>query len=274
VFNIQCGRPRWATNGIGMRLAMMLAIAAAMVINPGVAEAAGVTYTVEPFDFDGIGGMSMSVTQKQLGGALCPCVKVPYPADGLHNDAGSAAIANAALHSGDTVLGFSLGVQVISLYLSQHTPPPGVRFVLLGDTFARNDQFVAAHQGIPGDVANQVTLVVREYDGWSDSPTDKDSPNYGLAMQNAEIGAATIHDYVDARIDDPANVVTTRGNITSVLIPTQHLPLNNSRRSTGASAEADQLDAQQRPLIDSAYDRPGPTPDQLAASTGQQVRNR
>jgi hypothetical protein len=45
---------------IGMRLAMMLAIAAALVVNPGVAEAAGIPYTVEPFDFDGIGGMSMS----------------------------------------------------------------------------------------------------------------------------------------------------------------------------------------------------------------------
>lgn len=184
-----------------MRLAMMLAIAAALVINPGVAEAAGITYTVEPFDFGGIGGMSMSVTQKQLGGAMCPCVKVPYPADGLHNDAGSAAIANAPLHSGDTVLGFSLGSQVISLYLAQHTPPPGVRFVLLGDTFARNDQLVAGGQGIPGDIANPVTLVVREYDGWSDSPTNKASPNYGLALQNAEMGAATIHDYVDARIE-------------------------------------------------------------------------
>ena len=256
-------------NGLGKGLAMMLAIAVALMMNVAVADAAGVTYTVEPFDFDGVGGMSMSVTQKQLGGALCPCVKVPYPADGLHNDAGVAALANTPLHSGDTVLGFSLGSQVISLYLAQHTPPPGVRFVLLGDTFARNDQLVAVGQGIPADIANQVTLVVREYDGWSDSPTDKTSPNYGLAMQNAEMGAATIHDYVNARIDDPANVVTTRGSITSVLIPTQHLPLNKSR----PSAEADQLDAQQRPLIDSAYDRPGPTPDQLAASAGEQVRN-
>src|ERR1700744_1177059 len=181
-----------------MRPAIMLAIAAGLVITPGVPEAAGLPYTVEPFDFDGIGGMSMSVTQKQLGGAMCPCVKVPYPADGLHNDAGSAAIANAPLHSGDTVLGFSLGSQVISLYLAQHTPPPGVRFVLLGDTFARNDQLVAVSQGIPGNIANQVTLVAREYDGWSDSPTNTGSPNYQLAMRNAEQGAATIHNYVDA----------------------------------------------------------------------------
>jgi PE-PPE domain len=259
-------------NGVAMRLAMMLAIAAALVVNPGIARASGVTYTVEPFDFDGVAGMSMSVTESQLGGALCPCVKIPYPSDGLHNDAGSAAIANTPLHSGDTVLGFSLGTQVISLYLAQHTPPPGVRFVLLGDTFARNDKLVATHQGVPADIANQVTLVVREYDGWSDSPTNQASPNYGLAMRNAQLGATSIHNYVDARIDDPANVVTTRGNITSVLIPTQHLPLNTPRRQP-RPADADQLDAQQRPLIDSAYDRPVPTPEQLAASTDEQVKN-
>jgi hypothetical protein len=109
-----------------MRLAMMLAIAAALVINPGVAEAAGITYTVEPFDFGGIGGMSMSVTQKQLGGAMCPCVKVPYPADGLHNDAGSAAIANAPLHSGDTVLGFQSRIAGdLALARSTHAPTRG-----------------------------------------------------------------------------------------------------------------------------------------------------
>jgi pimeloyl-ACP methyl ester carboxylesterase len=247
-------------SGLGKGLTVMASVIVALMMNPAVANADAVTYTVEPFDLDGVGGITFSVTQTQLGGALCPCVKVPYPADGLHNDAGVAALANAPLQSGDTVLGFSLGSQVISAYLAQHTPPPGVRFVLLGDTFARNDQFVAAGQGIPADIANKVILVARQYDGWSDSPTTA-SPNYGLAMQNAQAGAATIHDYVNARLDDPANVVTTRGNITSVLIPTQHLPLNNG------------LDAQQRPLIDSAYDRPGPTPDQLAASTGEQVGN-
>ena len=97
-------------------------------------------------------------------------------------------------------------------------------------------------------------------------PTNKASPNYGLAMQNAQAGAVTIHDYVNVRLDDPANVVTTRGNITSILIPTQHLPLNNRRKNLPIAEADDRLDAEQRPLIDSAYDRPGPTPDQLAAS--------
>jgi PE-PPE domain len=257
--------------GLGIRLAALAGAIAVMATNIAVANAEGVTYTIEPFDYDSIGDMSMSVTQKQLGGRLCPCVKVPYPADGLHNDAGVAALANTAMHPGDTVLGFSLGSQVISLYLAQNTPPPGVRFVLLGDTFARNDQLVSLGQGIPPGIANHVLLVARQYDGWSDSPTVADSPNYQLATQNAQMGAASIHDYVKARLDDPANVVTTRGNITTILIPTQHLPLNRMKRLLGSDSAADELDAQQRPLVDSAYDRPSPTAEQLAASTGEQA---
>jgi hypothetical protein len=256
---------------LGIRLALLPAVIAVMAMNIAVANAAGVTYTVEPFDYDSVGGISMSITQKQLGGSLCPCAKVPYPADGLHNDAGVAALANTALHPGDTVMGFSLGSQVISLYLAQNTPPPGVRFVLLGDTFARNDQLVSMGQGIPANIANKVLLVARQYDGWSDSPTLKDSPGYQMATQNAQMGAATIHDYVKAHLDDPANVVTTRGNITAILIPTQHLPLNATKRMSGSDSAADELDPQQRPLIDSAYDRPSPTAQQLAASTGEQA---
>ena len=85
------------------------------------------------------------------------------------------------------------------------------------------------------------------------------------------MGAATIHDYVKAHLEDSANVVTTRGNITAILIPTQHLPLNRMKRMFGSDSAADELDAQQRPLVDSAYDRPSPTAEQLAASTGEQA---
>lgn len=258
---------------LGQWSAVSAIIAVALTVNPAVAHAGAVTYTVEPFDYDGVNGISMSMTKIQLGGTLCPCVKVPYPADGLHNDAGVAALANTPLHAGDTVLGFSLGSQVISLYLAQHVPPPGVRFVLLGDTFARNDQLVAVRQGVPADIANEVILMAREYDGWSDFPTVMSSPNYQLALQNAQYGAGIIHNYANARLDHPANVVTRRGNITALLIPTQHLPLNTWRRWWGQSAQADQLDAQQRPLIDSAYDRPVPTPEQRAAATSEQVAN-
>lgn len=253
-------------------LAVIASVILALMMDPAVVRAAGITYTVEPFDYDGVRGTTMWVTRNQLGGRLCPCVKVPYPADGWHNDAGVAALAKTPLRPGDTVLGFSLGSQVVSLYLAKYKPPPGVRFVLLGDTFARNDQLVWFRQGVPADIANQVILVAREYDGWSDFPTNMASPGYALAMENARAGAAAIHDYVSARLEDPANVVTTRGNITAVLIPTQQLPLNGWRRWWGQGAEADRLDAQQRPLINSAYNRPSPTLQQVAAAAAEQVR--
>lgn len=255
----------------GKGLATAVCVVVALVLPPPAVHADGMTYTVEPFDYDLIRGTSMSVTKKQLGGLLCPCTKIPYPADGFHNQDGANAIANTPLRPGDTVLGFSLGTQVVSLYLGQHVPPPGVRFILLGDTFARNDQLVVWKQGVPANIANQVIMVARQYDGWSDFPTNNRSPNYQLAMQNAQAGGAYIHDYVKARLDDPSNVITTRGNITAILIPTQRLPLNQWKRIWGQNAQADQLDAQQRPLIDSAYTRPGPTPEQIAASTAQQV---
>jgi diacyltrehalose acyltransferase len=257
--------------GLGKALAATASVIMAMSMDLPVAKAGGVTYTLEPFDFDGVNGMSQSVTQTELGGSLCPCVKVPYPADGMHNQQGATAIANTPLHSGDTVMGFSLGAQVLSLYLAQNTPPAGVRFILVGDTFARNDQLVSQGQGVPANIANQVILLARQYDGWSDSPDVTSSPNHQLALQNAQAGAASIHNYVTAQLNNPANVLTTRGNISAILIPTQHLPINIPKRWQGHAAQADQLDAEQRPLIDSAYSRPGPTPAQVAAATAEQV---
>lgn len=261
-------------SGLTKVLAIMATVIVALTIDPPVAKAAGTTYTLEPFDYDGVNGISVSLTKNQLGGTLCPCVKVPYPADGQHNDQGVAALAKTPLRAGDTVMGFSNGSQVVALYLSKYTPPAGVRFILLGDTFTHNDQVDFLGQGVPASIANQVILVARQYDGWTDYPTNIANTNYQLAWQNAQYGGGIIHDYVNARLDNPANVVVTRGNITGILIPTQHLPLNVWRRWWGQSAQADQLDAQQRALIDSAYnDRPGPTPQQVAAATSEQVAN-
>ena len=97
------------------RLVALTSVIAAMAMNVAVAHADGVTYTVEPFDYDSVAKMSSRSPRSNSGGSLCPCVKVPYPADGLHNDAGVAALANTPMHAGDTVVGFSLGSQVIPL---------------------------------------------------------------------------------------------------------------------------------------------------------------
>jgi PE-PPE domain len=131
---------------------------------------------------------------------------------------------------------------VIALYLAQHTPPPGVRFVLLGDTPTHNSQMVALGQGVPPHIGNQVILMACQYDGWSDYPMVTTSPSFSLSWRNSQMGAALIHDYVNARLGNSANVMTQQGNITAFLVPTQHLPLNDMQRLFGPSPTADALE--------------------------------
>jgi hypothetical protein len=90
-------------------------------------------------------------------------------------------------------MGFSLGTQVISQFLATHPLPAGVNVVLLGDTFWRNDQFLGHGRGVPLDIANQVTMVANEFDGWSDQPDIASSPGFGLAQQNADAGKHRVH---------------------------------------------------------------------------------
>lgn len=223
---------------------------------PPARAGAPITYTVEPFDYDGVFGINLAVTQLQFGGRYCPCEKIAYPADGFHNQQGADAIAKIPFKSGDRLMGFSLGSQVVALSLSQHTLPAGVSVVLAGWTMDHNDAMVAQGQGIPWDIANPVTIVANEYDGWSDSPTNTAAPGYWAALWNAGIGTQRLHYYAKANPDDPANVITRRGNITAVLIPTAKMPNGNEAS---------------RAEVDEAYDRPGSTPKQRSAAASQQV---
>ncbi len=43
-------------SGLGRGLSVMASIIVALMMNPAVANADSVTYTVEPFDLDGVGG--------------------------------------------------------------------------------------------------------------------------------------------------------------------------------------------------------------------------
>ncbi|HKP43411.1 MAG TPA: PE-PPE domain-containing protein [Mycobacterium sp.] len=259
-----------------------LAAAAAAGTMLLTAPAAGaMTYTLEPTDFDGVAGIVVNVTQQQLGGTLCPCTKIPYPADGLSIAQGVAALASAPLKAGDIVLGFSLGSVVASAYLNSHTPPPGVKFILLGDTSNPNGQLAAIGLlplfggGIPPNTPDPVAIISRQYDGWADWPNNIFAPGYLLAVINAIQGGNTIHnDYTEASLlNNPANVTWTQGNITYELVPTQNLPINQGWRNIGLGFVADALDAIQRPMIDAAYtNRPNPTAAQLAASTSEQAK--
>lgn len=249
--------------------------ASTTVTIPVVDPNAPITYTVEPFDYDGTLGLTMTVTQDQFGGRMCPCMKIPYPADGMpaNNQKGADAIhaAAALMKPGDTLMGFSLGVQVISLALAQHPLPAGVHVLLAGDTLARNAQLVAQGQGIPWDIANDVTMVANEYDGWSDGPDKTGDPNYAAALANATDGLSRLHYYANADPDNPANSVVQQGNIRAVLIPTQHLPQNDVLRLGFNDAAVDKIDDRQRPTINTAYSRPPSTAEQRAAATAEQV---
>jgi hypothetical protein len=258
-----------------LRTAACLIATVALVLGlaPTAAAQTSMTWTLEPFDFDGYFGYGTNLTQTDLGGTKCPCTKVPYISDGLNNQGGADNINKLALKgaikSGDTVMGFSLGSQVVALYLSQHTPPPGVRFILLAWTFQRNAQLVAVHQGVPADTPNEVTYLANEYDGWGDFP---DAPNPPwVATNNSDAGKGRIHDYRFARLDNPGNVVTKQGNITELLVPTQKLPGNDWLRDWGMGSTADSLDAQQRASVDVGYARTVPTAAQLAAAAAEQV---
>ena len=274
-----------------MKKSLLVAAAATASVLLTAPAAGAMTYTLEPSDFDGVLGIVMNVTQQQLGGTLCPCTKIPYPADIVSNAQGVAALASAPLKAGDIVLGFSLGSVVTSAYLNSHTPPPGVKFILLGDTSNPNGLLAATGLlplfggGIPPSppaprpgshpAPDPVTIISRQYDGFADFPTNIFAPGYLLAVLNAIDGASTIHnDYTEASLlNNPANVTWTQGNITYELVPTQNLPINQGWRNIGLGFLADALDAMQRPMIDVAYtNRPNPTAAQLAASTSEQAK--
>ena len=274
-----------------MKKSLLVAAAATASVLLTAPAAGAMTYTLESTDFDGVLGIVMNVTQQQLGGTLCPCTKIPYPADIVSDAQGVAALASAPLKAGDIVLGYSLGSVVTSAYLNSHTPPPGVKFILLGDTSNPNGLLAATGLlplfggGIPPSpraprprshpTADPVTIISRQYDGWADFPTNIFAPGYLLAVLNAIDGAITIHnDYTEASLlNNPANVTWTQGNITYELVPTQNLPINQGWRNIGLGFLADALDAMQRPMIDAAYtNRPNPTAAQLAASTSEQAK--
>jgi len=264
-----------------MKKSLLAAAAATGSVLLTAPAAGAMTYTLEPSDLDDVAGIVMNLTQQQLSGTLCPCTKIPYPADVVSDAQGVAALASAPLKAGDTVLGYSLGSVVTSAYLNANTPPPGVNFITLGDPSNPDGLFAATGLlslfggGIPAKTPDPVTIISREYDGWADFPTNIFAPGYLLAVTNAIVGIITVHaDYTEASLlNNPANVTWTQGNITYELVPTQDLPINDWLRLIGLSSIADALDAMLRPMIDAAYtNRPNPTAAQLAASAGDQAK--
>lgn len=252
--------------------ATLAAMGRLLADNPPPPGDSPVTFTLEPLSFDGVLDIWYSeCTRQQLRGALAPYVKVPYQATGLGGDvrAGAETIAEwierGSIHEGDTVEGFSLGTQTVMYYLSQYRPPPGIKFVLVGCTFTRNQELLDYGSwfwgtgGVPWNIDNQVTMIAREFDGYSDKPDVEDAEGYDLANRIARDGRWTQHDYISVEpvVASRAHVVDVRGNITAVLVPTQWLP--------HYASEDD------REAINAAYSGPRPSAAQRAAATEEQV---
>lgn len=106
----------------------------------------------------------------------------------------------------------------------------------------------------------ETTIVVGEYDGWSDPP---DRPWNLVALANAILGIAYVHGPPSFTADVSAvrPTVSENGKRTAYLLPTEHLPLTQVFRAVGVpDALVDKADGVLRPVVDAGYvrhDKPG-----------------
>lgn len=104
------------------------------------------------------------------------------------------------------------------------------------------------------------TIVVGEYDGWSDPP---DRPWNLISSANALAGIAYVHGPPSFTADVSGLTPTRDGTVTSYLVPTENLPLTQVFRDVGVpDALVDNADRVLRPIVDAGYvrhDQPGDT---------------
>ena len=264
-----------------MRKSLLVAAVVAGSVLLTAPGAGAMTYTLEPGDFDGvIPGIDINLTQQQLGGTLCPCTKIPYPADYVSNQQGVTAITKTQLMPGRAAPGYSLGSMVISTYLANNTPPPGVNFILLGNTSSFNGLFggdwPAAVIGWhprrhpkPGDEhqppIRRLGRPPQQHDG------ARLPAGHGERDAGRLDGSHRLH-RVAARQPGQCDVDAGQHHL-SACAPTENLPIDQVWRDIGLGFVADALDRLLRPMIDAAYtNRPNPTAAQLAASAGVQAK--
>lgn len=233
-------------------------------------------YTIEPLDFNLIDAMAM-LFQGRCSAAGAECRQVPTSASpdpshlfGVPGEFGPISLgadsldatlrANGAdAHHPILVFAYSQGAQVAGFWLrnlsadaDSYAPPATTSFLLVGDP--ENTYGPWWLPKVPTTTPYHVTEFWKEYDGWADWPSD---PN-PLAVANAIAGMMFIHPtaYFSMNPDDPNDIIWTDGNMTYVMAPTADLPLLDPLRWLGLTSVADELNAQWKPIVDSAYTRP------------------
>jgi len=155
------------------------------------------------------------------------------------------------------VLAYSQGAQVASEWMREHADdatapgPDRLTFVLFGNPLRASGGDKVGKPtrrttglATPTDTPWHIVDVARRYDGWADSPTDK---NNREAVRNADLGKLLIHPhYEGVDLDDAALTVWNRGNTTFVLTDEPVPPL-----AQGSAGQVEQTRSQ----IESAYRR-------------------
>lgn len=239
----------------------------------------------------------LQFTQFQLQGSQCEvpniCKPVYYPAlpIGLWYNklvAPSVTDAIAALPDGTKAkpFGHSQGGQIIYQAIRDwvanpndpKTPSPDdVSWVSIGNPENAFGGTEGAKLGLPPNTPYHGIEVIKEYDGWADSP---DGPFNLLSWLNAQVGKSTTHvwGYFDVDLNSPDNTwyQPEGGNIYYVFVPNDTLPLIEM---TGLLAPLLNpiLDPILRPIVDAGYDRPDwtvvPNPLQQAGASAVSVSN-
>ena len=162
--------------------------------------------------------------------------------------------------------GHSMGGEMLEAWLRNKGPrsdvdPASVKFHISGSPenrmggvcHIRPRKHPAAYGGlsVPEDTPYDVTYIIRQYDYYADHPRDLENK---LAVENVDTGH--IHsEYSKCRLDDDANEVHIRGNITYIFCPTSIMPLAKKWRFFGITSLQRREDAKLRPIVVYAYDR-------------------
>jgi diacyltrehalose acyltransferase len=182
------------------------------------------------------------------------------------------------------IIGESMGSMVawrVAAELANSPDAPStddVRFVLIAPPEAGIAEYFKEGTFIPflnyrisriPELPYDTTVVIGEYDGWSDPP---DRPWNLVSLANALLGIVYVHgppiaaaDPLDVPPENTTTVERTSQNgtvtVTTHLVPTKNLPLTQTFRYLGVpDALVDKADQVLRPIIDAGYrrhDEPG-----------------